>query len=77
MAKIGDLLYQFIETDISERQNLIPEILITLDSMKSTEVDDSFKDGIKENLVYQMEKNILTSEEIGKHLLQLSMLKFQ
>ncbi len=56
MAKIGDLLYQFIETDISERQSLIPEILITLDNMKSTEVDDSFKDGIKENLIYQMEK---------------------
>ncbi|WP_430827206.1 hypothetical protein [Chryseobacterium indologenes] len=77
MAKIGDLLYKYIETDISERQNLIPEVLTTLDNMKSAEVDDSFKDGVKENLIYQMENNILTSKEIGEHLTYLAMLKFQ
>ncbi len=74
---LGDLLYEFLRSDKNRRKELTPEIMETLDNLRSVEVDDSYKQEIKESLLHQMHNNILTSKDIQNHLYKLIILKFQ
>lgn len=77
MPILSDLLYEFLHSEEDLRKELRSEILATFDQLKSDEVDESFKENIRIDLINQLEENALTSKDIQKYLIKLITLKFQ